>query len=148
MPNEELSALVAAERLRPAGTDALDSTIPTTVDATVKAGQVTLTGVATWRYKRDEAEFVAGNVLGVTGVHNEVALATPVPSSADVSQAIKKALERDAKLQASNISVETLNGAVRLTGTVSSWSEHDAALAAAWAAPGVTEVDDRVNVRF
>ena len=103
----------------------LDSTIPTTVDATVRAGQVTLTGVATWKYQRDEAEFIAGNVRGVTEVHNEIALATPVPSPGDVSQSIKRAFERDAKLQASNISVDTLNGTVRLTGTVNSWSEHD-----------------------
>jgi osmotically-inducible protein OsmY len=125
----------------------LDSAVPTTVDATVRAGQVTLTGVATWKYQRDEAEFVAGNVSGVTGVHNEIAVASPVPAAAEVSQSIKRAFERDAKLQANNIAVETLNGIVRLTGTVNSWSEHDAAVAAAWAAPGVTDVDDRVNVR-
>jgi osmotically-inducible protein OsmY len=126
----------------------LDSAVPTTVDANVRNGQVTLTGVATWKFQRDEAEFVAGNVSGVAGVHNEVALATPAPNAGDVSQSIKKALERDAKLQASNINVDALNGTVRLTGTVNSWSEHDAAVAAAWAAPGVIEVDDRVNVRF
>jgi osmotically-inducible protein OsmY len=125
----------------------LDSTVPTTVDATVRAGQVTLTGVATWTYQRDEAEFVAGNVLGVVGVHNEIALAIPVPNAGDVSQSITRAFERDARLQASNIDVDTLNGTVRLTGTVNSWAEHDAAVAAAWAAPGVIEVDDRVNVR-
>jgi len=126
----------------------LDSTVPTTVDATVRSGQVTLTGVATWKYQRDEAEFVAGNIRGVVGVHNEIALATPVPRAGDVSQSIKRALERDAKLQANNIAVDTINGTVRLTGTVNSWSEHDAAVAAAWAAPGVIEVDDRVSVRF
>jgi osmotically-inducible protein OsmY len=126
----------------------LDSAVPTTVDANVRNGQVTLTGVATWKFQRDEAEFVAGNVSGVAGVHNEVALATPAPNAGDVSQSIRKALERDAKLQASNINVDALNGTVRLTGTVNSWSEHDAAVAAAWAAPGVIEVDDRVDVRF
>jgi osmotically-inducible protein OsmY len=125
----------------------LDSTVPTTVDASVRKGEVTLTGVATWKYQRDEAEFVAGNVLGVAGVHNEIALATPVPDAGDVSQSIKRAFERDAKIQASNVEVNTLNGTVRLTGTVNSWSEHDAAVAAAWSAPGVIDVDDRVNVR-
>jgi osmotically-inducible protein OsmY len=37
---------------------------------------------------------------------------------------------------------------VSLTGTVRSWSEHDAALAAAWAAPGVSRVQDNVTVRY
>jgi len=40
------------------------------------------------------------------------------------------------------------NGTVVVTGTVSSWSEHDAALAAAWAAPGVTSVDDEIVVAY
>jgi osmotically-inducible protein OsmY len=37
---------------------------------------------------------------------------------------------------------------VDLNGSVRSWSEHDAALAAAWAAPGVTTVDDRLTVSY
>jgi osmotically-inducible protein OsmY len=35
---------------------------------------------------------------------------------------------------------------VALIGSVSSWAEHDEALAAAWAAPGVTDVDDYLEV--
>src|SRR5882757_6123075 len=43
----------------------LDSLVPTTVDVTVKDGFVTLTGTAYWQYEREEAEFIAGNVIGV-----------------------------------------------------------------------------------
>jgi osmotically-inducible protein OsmY len=42
--------------------------------------------------------------------------------------------------------VEIYDGTVVLTGRVSWWFEHDAAVAAAWAAPGVTSVDDRILV--
>lgn len=35
-----------------------------------------------------------------------------------------------------------------VSGTVSSWAEHHDALAAAWSAPGVTAVDDRIVVIY
>ena len=126
----------------------LDSLVPSTVDATVKDGFVTLTGTTDWQYQRDEAEFVAGNLLGVTGVENDIYLTTPAPYAGDVKDSIKKAMKRDAKLDADNISVETLNGTAILTGSVRSWAEHDTALSATWAAPGVTEVDDRLTVFY
>ena len=127
---------------------ALDSLVPSTIDATVKDGFVTLTGTAVWQYERDEAEFVAGNVLGVLGVEDDVTLDNPTPDAYDVQLSIKKALQRDAKIDADNLTVQTMDGTVTLTGDVGSWSEHDAALAAAWAAPGVTDVDDEISVRY
>ena len=126
----------------------LDTLIPDTVDATVKDGIVTLTGTTTWQFQRNEAEFVAGNILGVTGVLDKINLDNPTPDVGNVKHSIKKALQRDAKLDADTIDVESTNGTVQLTGSVGSWSEHDTALAAAWAAPGVINVDDRINVRY
>ena len=58
----------------------LDTLLPTTIDASVKGGFVTLTGAADWQYQRDEAEFIAGNVLGMTGVENDVYINSPTPS--------------------------------------------------------------------
>jgi osmotically-inducible protein OsmY len=126
----------------------LDSLVPTTIDAKVEYGFVTLTGNADWQYQRDEAEFIAGNIVGVTGVENDVYLNVVPPSTGDVRESIKKALKRDAKLDAASLSVETVDGTVNLTGTVHSWSERDAAVAAAWAAPGVTAVDDLLTVTY
>jgi osmotically-inducible protein OsmY len=126
----------------------LDSLIPSTIDARVDDGWVTLTGKTSWQYQRDEAEFIAGNVAGVMGVDDEIDLENPEPSAGDVKESIKKALKRDAKLDADDLSVDTYNGTVAVTGTVSSWSEHDAAIAAAWAAPGVSNVDDHILVDY
>src|SRR4029077_16626430 len=42
----------------------LDSLVPKTVDVKVEDGFVTLTGTANWQYERDEAEFVASNIVG------------------------------------------------------------------------------------
>jgi osmotically-inducible protein OsmY len=126
----------------------LDSVVPTTIDARVDDGWVTLTGTAEWQFQRDEASFVAGNVLGVLGVEDDVDLVSPEPSAGDVEESIKKAFKRNAKLDSKRLAVETYNGTVALTGTVTSWNEHDAAIAAAWAAPGVSKVDDHIVVDY
>src|ERR1700742_103398 len=49
----------------------LDSLIPKTVDAKVDDGFVTLTGTANWQYQRDEAEFVASNIVGALDIFDE-----------------------------------------------------------------------------
>ena len=126
----------------------LDALVPGTIDANVKGGFVTLTGTADWQYQRDEAEFIAGNVADVTGIENDVDLTSPTPYADDVKDSIKKAMKRDAKLDAESIGVETMDGTAILTGTVRSWAEHDSAVQAAWAAPGVTNVDDRLDIVY
>jgi osmotically-inducible protein OsmY len=126
----------------------LDSLIPTTVDAKVEDGYVTLSGAVDWQYQRDEATFVAGNLVGVTGVDNEILVGGAGRTISGVSDAIQKAFKRDAKIDADNLIVAASDGTVTLSGSVRSWSEHDAALAAAWAGPGVTTVNDRLTVSY
>ncbi len=126
----------------------LDSVVPSTIDADVDDGFVTLTGQANWQFERDEAEFVASNVSGVISVVSDIDLVPPGPSEADLKHSIKKAMERNAKLDAENVSVESSNGTVTLRGTVSSWADHDEAVSAAWAAPGVTRVKDHILVGY
>jgi osmotically-inducible protein OsmY len=126
----------------------LDARVPSTVDANVENGIVTLSGTTEWQYQRDEAEFVAGNVLGVVDVWDDIELLLPTPPAGDVQHAIKKAFERNAKLDANDLTVTTSNGTVKLEGTVRSWAEKDDAVDAAWAAPGVRQVDDRILVAY
>jgi osmotically-inducible protein OsmY len=126
----------------------LDGLVPDTIDVKADDGNVLLTGTARHQFERDEAEYVAGNVKGVLWVENDIELAVETPKPEDVHDAINKAFERDAKLDAKSVSVESSNGSVRLSGTVQSWAEHDAALSAAWAAPGVKDIDDRIDVAY
>jgi len=126
----------------------LNSMVPATIDAKADDGRVTLTGTANWMFQRDEAESVASSIRGVTSVENEVNLVPPGPSPHDVQHSIKKAMERNAKLDADDVSVESENGTVTLRGTVNSWVDHDAAIDAAWAAPGVTRVKDHIEVLY
>jgi osmotically-inducible protein OsmY len=126
----------------------LDGLVPKTVDAKVDDGIVTLTGTANWQYQRDEADFVASNIVGALDVDNNIELTYPSPSRGDVQESIKKAFKRNAALDAKDLDVSTSNGSVTLKGTVSSWAEHDEAIDAAWAAPGVMSVEDDLLVAY
>ena len=125
----------------------LDSLVPKTVDAKVDEGLVTLSGTADWQYQRDEAEFITGNVFGVIAVVDEIGL-KPSPSATDVKRSIKDAFKRNAKLDANDLTVTTSNGTATIEGVVSSWAEHDQAVAAAWFSPGVNDVDDQIIVDY
>ena len=126
----------------------LDSSVPTTIDVKVDEGFVRLTGTAHWKFQGDEAEFVAGNVPGVFGVINEVQIVPPGPTVREVEHDIKRAMERNAKLDAESVAVKSDDGTITLQGTVSSWADHDAAVEAAWAAPGVKRVKDHIVVLY
>ena len=126
----------------------LDAAVPSAIDASVEDGMVTLTGMAPFNYQRAEAEFVAGNVPGVIGGDDQVELTIDDPSPADVRDSIKKAFKRDASLDAETLSIDTFDGIVTLSGHVESWVEHDAAVNAAWAAPGVRAVEDAIVVDY
>lgn len=126
----------------------LDGLIPMTVDARVQDGFVTLTGTAVWHYQRDEAKFLTASMPGVCGIADEITL-TSAPDGHDVARGIIHAFRRSAVLRLHQLSVETASyGSVIVAGTVHSWAEHDEAIAAAWSAPGVTDVDDRVVVEY
>jgi osmotically-inducible protein OsmY len=126
----------------------LDSLVPMTVDAKAREGFVTLTGTADWQFQRDEAELLTASVPGVLGIGNDITLASAT-NGRNISNDISDAFRRSAKLDADELSVDiTSYGSVILAGAVSSWAEHDEAVAAAWSAPGVTEVDDRIVVEY
>jgi osmotically-inducible protein OsmY len=126
----------------------LDTLVPSTIDAKVNNGEVALTGEAEFKFQRDEALDVAGNIRGVTNVWDEIAIVGPPPAAGDVKDAITKAFDRSAKLDADALKVESSNGTVTVKGTVQSWAEHDEAIDAAWAAPGVRNVHDRIAVLY
>jgi len=125
----------------------LNSLVPSTIDATVDDGFVTLTGTADWQFQRDEAEDVASSIVGVLDVDDDVTL-TRKPSAIGISDSIAAAFKRNAGIDADNLTVTTSDGTVTLSGDVRSWAEHDAALAAAWAAPGVTNVEDHLAISY
>jgi osmotically-inducible protein OsmY len=122
-----------------------DYSVPNTVKVQVTDGWVTLKGNAEWQYQKEEAERTVRPLKGVKGVFNEITV-TPKVSAVDVKLKIENALERNAEIDASHIKVEASDGKVTLRGQVRSWAERDEAEHAAWAAPGVTKVEDLITI--
>lgn len=111
----------------------------------VRSGWVTLEGEVEWQYQRQTAETAVRRIKGVKGVSNTILL-KPHVEPEQVRRKIMEALRRSAQLDASRITVESTGGDVVLKGTVRSWIERDEAERAAWAAPGVTNVDDHLVI--
>lgn len=116
------------------------------IRVTVENGWVTLQGEVPWQYQRDRALKAVRNLTGVRGVDNLLKV-KPVLTPANVEGRIRSALERMALEDAGSIHVSVEGGDVTLTGTVRSFAERDEAERAAWAAPGVKQVHDRIKIR-
>ena len=84
-------------------------------------------------------------VKGVKGVTNSIELKPRVVAS-EIKRKIEEAFRRSAEVDASRITVEANAGEVVLKGTVRSWAERQEAERAAWAAPGVRRVDNRIII--
>lgn len=125
---------------------AWNSAIPSkAVQITVREGWITLTGTVEWRFQRDAAYDVLRRLYGVKGVTNAIAVA-PKVEPADVQTKIENAFKRSAEVDAQHVHVEAKGGQVVLTGTVRSMTQRREAERAAWSAPGVILVDDRIAV--
>jgi osmotically-inducible protein OsmY len=115
------------------------------IKAVVKSGWVTLEGEVEWNYQRERAESTVRRVKGVMGVINMITLKpTAVPS--EIKRKIEEAFRRSAQIDADQIKVEANGSEVILKGTVRSWAERKEAERAAYAAPGVTKVENRIMI--
>lgn len=118
------------------------------IQVLVDDGWVSLDGAVDWQFQRTAAEKAVRYLTGVKGVINRITVQQPKVSAYEVNQRIEEALKRSAATEADRITVEAKNGKVTLRGTVRSWAEREDAERAAWAAPGVSEVDDEIAVAF
>ena len=116
------------------------------VKVLVAKGWITLEGQVEWMYQKRTAEDAVRSLTGVRGITNNI-LVKPRVQASEVKHKIQAAMRRNAELDAENIAVDTDGGKVVLSGTVRSWAEHEDAIDAAWAAPGVVKVEDLLAIR-
>jgi osmotically-inducible protein OsmY len=112
---------------------------------TVDEGIVTLEGNVTWNFQRKAAAEVIKGLKGVRGINNYINVRPDVPPES-IREKIRESLRRNVRLNADRIIVDVAGSKVTLKGTVSSLSEGEDVEYAAWSAPGVMEVDNKLVV--
>lgn len=115
------------------------------VTVTVADGYLTLKGELDWQYQKDAAVRAVRDLTGVKGVANSITV-KPRVKTGDVLDKIEAAFKRSAEIDARRVNVTATDGKVILSGNVHSWAERQEAERAAWAAPGVTRVEDRLMI--
>jgi len=117
------------------------------ITVTVSKGWVRLEGEVEWQYQKVDAERVVRRLTGVKGVTNLIVVKPRVTAS-DLKRKIEEALVRSVKTDAEHITVEVEGSKAILKGMVRSWAEKEEAERAAWLAPGITEVDNRITISY
>jgi osmotically-inducible protein OsmY len=122
-----------------------DSRLPMTVTVTVHRGVLTLEGEVRWMFQKAAAGDAVAHLDGVRGVSNQVAV-KPSVSVDQVKTDIDAALHRCADVDARHVDVSVDGSIVTLAGRVSSFHEKQEAERAAWAAPGISRVENLIVV--
>jgi osmotically-inducible protein OsmY len=115
------------------------------VTVTVSKGWVTLKGEVEWQYQREEAGKVVRQLWGVKGVSNLIDV-KPRSTPSELKKKIEQALIRNAEIDANSITVEVQGSKAVLKGKVRSWADKHEAEKAAWLAPGIISVDNRIEI--
>ncbi|MBN9510006.1 MAG: BON domain-containing protein [Alphaproteobacteria bacterium] len=116
----------------------------------VEHGMVTLEGSVAYQFQRAAAEADIRRLGGVRGVVNLIRVAESADRRPDpdvIREKIERALRRNAELEAGRLAVDVEGGRATLRGSVETWWERDLAEGAAWAAPGVSQVRNEIDVR-
>lgn len=119
--------------------------VPKNIKFSVTDGVITLSGEVEWDYQRLAAKNVVKQLMGVSGVNNNITI-TPKAQSKDVKALIENALKRSAEVEGRKINVEVKGENITLTGKVHSFWEVMDAVLAAWNAPGVRNVDNKLRI--
>ena len=116
-----------------------------TIKVLVEDGFITLSGEVDKACMRDAAVACVHGLVGVKGINNEIEMRIQ-PTSHDVKSKIESALQRRAHLDSKAITVAVQDDTITLSGVVGSWAERSIIERAAWNAPGVRRVVDKIVI--
>ena len=116
------------------------------VKVTVTNGWVTLEGEVDYHFQKQEAERAVSPLVGVRGVTNNIQVRPRPMKAEEVKKEIEDALVRSAQVDARSITVRVEDSKAILEGAVRSWAEREEAERAAWAVPGILEVDNSLRI--
>ena len=112
----------------------------------ITAGRARLAGEVDWHYQRQRVAELARHVRGIRSVSNDV-IVTGQHLARDVRGKIEDALDHLSLIDSVAITVDSPgDGLVVLKGSVCSWTQRAAAEHTARSAPGVTAVDNWIEV--
>jgi osmotically-inducible protein OsmY len=118
------------------------------IEVKVDNGWVYLDGTVDYAYEKRYAQESVEDLLGVTGVTNNIQIKTAYIDTKDIQRKISAAYHRNATLDSSSIKIEQSGSKVTLRGKVRSWAEKKEAAEIAWAAPGVLSVDNQIEIEI
>lgn len=116
------------------------------VKVNVENGWVELVGEVEWDFQRAAAESCARGLTGVKGIANNIIIRAKKVQQEVVKKKIEEALMREAEREARRIAVEVRGSKVVLSGEVHSFTEMNDAKWAAWSAPGVTSIENNLQI--
>ena len=121
-------------------------TVPDSVEATANDGNIRLFGTVSYGTERAAAEAAVAGLTGVRNVSNDIEISYVIdPVNVDLH--VQQALDRSALIpDGSDVTADTKDGIITLTGHVRTWAEHDAVVGAAWMALGVIDVRDELQI--
>jgi osmotically-inducible protein OsmY len=116
------------------------------VHIAVADGVVTIHGDVDSTHQRERIEAELGRLEFLRGVASELVIKPPVRADM-VREKVREALSPISPINSEKIEVKAIGTHVILRGAVNSWHERGVAESAVWSVPGVSSLDDQLEVR-
>ncbi len=117
------------------------------IKVAVNDGWITLSGNVEWQYQKLASETSLRFLFGVKGIFNQI-MVKPCVTPPEVKKKIINEFKRNSLIDAGSIDVTVEGSKVTLKGRVRNWTEALEVTDAAWAAQGISHVNNKLTIRL